>query len=319
MSGDEPAIGGYFSFETNRGSHFHTDALRLNTAKNCLEYILRSREYRNVYIPAFTCKIVQVPFQTLGINFTEYSINDDLEPVGLPQLKNDEAFLYTNYFGIKSTYSEFLSSKYGNRLIIDNAQAFFDKPLYGIDTFYSARKFLGVSDGAYLYTDKPLDLSLTKDISYERMNHLFKRIDLGPEHAYADFNMIERQLSSEPIKLMSTVTECLLGNINYNDVIERRKSNFRFLHRYLAKANLMRFDLSENMVPMVYPYLSSDKNLKNRLIAHRIFVPTYWPNVLEDSEGDSYERYLATYLCPLPIDQRYNEEDMQRIVENILI
>ena len=55
-----------------------------------------------------------------------------------------EAFLYTNYFGLKQGCVKLLEKKYGDHLIVDNAQAFFAKPIKGIDTFYSARKFFGL-------------------------------------------------------------------------------------------------------------------------------------------------------------------------------
>ena len=48
------------------------------------------------------------------------------------------------------------------------------------------------------------------------------------------------------------------------------------------------------------------------MIANRIFVATYWPNINDD---DSHESYLKHHLLPLPIDQRYNEEDMKRIID----
>lgn len=46
--------------------------------------------------------------------------------------------------------------------------------------------------------------------------------------------------------------------------------------------------------------------------------PTYWPELLELCEMDSVEYNLARKLLPLPIDQRYGEEDMQRIIDVIL-
>lgn len=53
--------------------------------------------------------------------------------------------------------------------IIDNAQVYFDVPLEGVDTLYTCRKFLGVSDGAFLYTDTLLSKELPLDKSYDRM------------------------------------------------------------------------------------------------------------------------------------------------------
>ena len=51
-------------------------------------------------------------------------------------------------------------------LIIDNAQAFFAKPLLGIDTFYSPRKFVGVSDGGILATKKILEGVLKNEFTH---------------------------------------------------------------------------------------------------------------------------------------------------------
>ena len=45
------AIGGYFELELRSGERYHKDALCLNTARNCFEYILLARKYKKVYIP----------------------------------------------------------------------------------------------------------------------------------------------------------------------------------------------------------------------------------------------------------------------------
>src|SRR5690606_14912956 len=97
-----------------------------------------------------------------------------------------ECLLYTNYFGIKETTVNRLSRAVKN-LIIDNSQAFFSKPLKGIDTFYSCRKFFGVSDGAYLQSNNLISTKLDRDISVLRVSHLIKSIDLGVEDGYQDY------------------------------------------------------------------------------------------------------------------------------------
>ena len=66
------------------------------------------------------------------------------------------------------------------QLIVDNTQAFCFSDR-GVDTFYSARKFFGVPDGAYLYTDKFLNVELEQDVSCQRCEHLLRRIDEGAE------------------------------------------------------------------------------------------------------------------------------------------
>ena len=93
------------------------------------------------------------------------------------EVDDKDAYVYVvNYYGIlKDEVLVQLSKKY--RIIIDNAQAFFRKPILGIDTIYTCRKFFGVSDGAYLSTDTYMDKELSTDQSYDRMEYLFGRID----------------------------------------------------------------------------------------------------------------------------------------------
>ncbi len=311
------SIGGYFEFELQQGEHFHKDALRLNTARNCLEYILRAKKYDKVYIPYYTCEVVLEPFAKLDIQYEFYSIDWNLAPIFEKTLSSKEAFLYTNYFGLKQNTVETLSKKYHN-LIVDNSQAFFAKPLKGVDTFYSARKFFGVSDGAYLYTDCFLTDELEQDHSYERMTHLLKRMDVSPEFGYDDFKKNDDSLKDQPIRKMSSLTRSILASINYNDILEKRRENYLHLHNELKYKNKFSFDIeSTKDVPMVYPYFSESDALKKKLISQHIYIATYWPNVFEWRKEKDIEYQIADKTIFLPIDQRYREEEMSNVIVSI--
>ena len=260
---------------------FHKEALRFNTSRNAFEYVLRARGYRKVYMPYYTCEVMMSPFRKLGVAFEYYKIDEQLEPTELPTLDVDEAFLYTNYFGLKQMCVTRLAALYGNRLIVDNAQAFFAEPIKGIDTFYSPRKFFGLPDGAYLYTDCLLDSEFDRDISYDRCSHLLKRIDLGAEVGFQDFHKNDDSLIGQPILRMSSLTQSLLGSIYYENVRKQRLANYGKLDSILKSSNLLKFSLDENSVPLVYPYLPKDGSLRDKLIANRIYVARYWPNVLD--------------------------------------
>lgn len=311
------AIGGYFELELRQGEHYHKDAIRLNTARNCLEYILRARHYKKVYIPYYTCEVILEPIQKLGISYEFYHINYDLEPEKIPVLKTEEAFLYTNYFGLKQSCVERLSSIYGNQLIVDNSQAFYAKRIDGIDTFYSPRKFFGVPDGGYLYTDCKLDKEFVQDKSYHRMHHLLIRIEENAEAGYNMFREADASLCNSPIKYMSAISDRLLRNIDYLYVKDIRRQNFSFLHERLSEKNKLKFDLENDAVPLVYPYLQEDVDLKTFLISKKIFVATYWPNVLEWCGERTVEYNITQKLATLPVDQRYIEKDMKKLVNNI--
>ena len=320
------AIGGYPELELRKGKHYHKGAIRLNTARNCLRYILAVRQYQKVYVPYYTCDAVLEPFADAFYYRTTiefYNVTDELRPSNLPMIKEGEAFLYTNYFGLMQGTIRELVKKYKNQLIVDNSQAFFDYPYPGIDTFYSARKFFGVPDGAYLYTDAHLNsygglIINERDFSYDRMNALLKRIDIGAEQGYADFHSIEEKMSNQPIRRMSKLTEAILESIDYETVRKQRIDNFDTLYYALQSSQDIVFIRSEDAVPLCYPFLARNSALRHRLIENKIYVPTYWPNVIETCSKSSIEYKYATHLLPLPIDQRYGQSDMERIVRNVI-
>ena len=307
------AIGGYFSLEIPQREEYHKDAIRLNTGRNCLEYILRVREYKKVYVPYYTCEAVMEPINKLGIPYEFYHIDIHFEIRDRFTLKEGEALLYTNYFGLKQRYVEELAEKVGSRLIVDNTQAFYAKPINGIDTFYTCRKFFGVPDGAYLYCDKEFEEEIEQDYSYERVAHLVKRIDLSAEDGFKDFRRVDDGLDNQPIRKMSKLTHRMMQGIDYEASAQRRRANYQMLHEALGKENNIVFNLEDDAVPMVYPYLVPVEGLREKLIENKIFVARYWPNVLDWTTNDDIEYLLAFQMQPLPIDQRYGEEEISRI------
>ncbi len=308
------AIGGYFSLELPQREEYHKNAIRLNTGRNCLEYILRVRGYKKVYVPYYTCEAVVEPINKLGIPYEFYHIDIHFEIRDRLTLKEGEALLYTNYFGLKQRYVEQLAEKEGNRLIVDNTQAFYAKPIPGIDTFYTCRKFFGVPDGAYLYCDKELDEEIEHDYSYDRLAHLVKRIDLSAEDGFKDFRRVDEGLDNQPIRKMSKLTQRMMQGIDYDTAAQRRRANYQYLHEVLGKENNLELHLNEDAVPMVYPYLVPVEGLREKLIENKIFVARYWPNVLGWTKLDDIDYLLALQMQPLPIDQRYGVEDMNSII-----
>ena len=312
------AIGGYFELELRQGGHYHQKAIRLNTARNSFEYVLRSRQYTKVYIPYYTCEVMLEPIDKLGIDVEFYHINESLEPISIPLLKKNEAFLYTNYFGLKKNCVKHLAEVYGNQLIVDNAQAFYAEPIQGIDTFYSVRKFFGVPDGAFLYTTKKTDQEIEQDVSYERMSHLLKRVDLGAEAGYMDFRNNDDALCNQPVRGMSKLTEAIFSGIDFEASKQQRRTNYTFLDNALNASNRIHLALDSEAVPMVYPYWTDDASLRQKLIKNKVFVATYWPNVKEWAKEGMLEYELAEMLIPIPVDQRYGVGERRESIDIVV-
>lgn len=311
------AIGGYFELELNKGGHYHPDAIRLNSARNCFEYILLARKYKKVYIPYYTCEVMLEPLRRQDVSYEFYHIDESLEPAKNRSLHSDEAFLYTNYFGLKQDCVKRLASLYGTQLIVDNAQAFFAERVEHIDTFYSPRKFFGVPDGGYLYTDCTLMREFPIDISLDRMPYLVQRIDCGAEYGYKSFIKAEESLNKQPIKRMSQLSNSILENIDYRNVKKKRYDNFKYINEMLGGTNRFIWRIDADDIPMAYPYLIYDDHIKDTLISNKIYVATYWPNVQSWSDSNDWEYRLAKYLVALPVDQRYDNHDLSYPINQI--
>lgn len=316
------AIGGYFSLELPflKGNYMHENGIHLNSGRNALEYILKSiPAIQRLWIPYYTCDVILEPLKKLEIPYSFYSIDENLELSETVRLEENEYLLATNYFGIKDAYMHVLASLYGERLIIDNAQAFYAAPIEGIKTVYSPRKFVGLPDGGIAYIKDGLDIGdLEQDISYHRCSHLLKRLDLGAEAGYHDFRENSHLLVNQSIKRMSNLTWNLLQSINFEAIKLQRIQNFNQLHQELSKINRLSIPVSDTFVcPMVYPFYTEDETLKKKLIESKIFVATYWPNVLNWCKEDMLEHELASKVIFIPIDQRIDREDINNIIELI--
>lgn len=317
-------IGGYFSLELNDGWERHQDAVHLNAGRYALEYILKARKYRKVYIPYYICDSVLQPFKRQGVDFEFYHINSQLEPATELLPKDDEAVLYVNYFGLKNRRADTFCYAYKNT-ILDYTQAFYsekgnkyDDKSIQCDTFYSCRKYFGVPDGAYLYTDCYIEEELPQDESFERMTFLTKRIDRSPQEGYADFHANDKGLATVGMRKMSRLTEGMMRSIDYSSKANKRIHNFHVLDKALRESNRFKWTMDDGTVPLVYPYYVEDgAKLRQHLIANKVFCARYWPNVLEWCNPSDWEYQLTMNLVCMPIDQRYTEEDMRFILDCI--
>lgn len=310
-------IGGYFELELNRGKEFHENAHALNLGRNALELILRIKKYKKVYIPFYTCEVILEPLIKTNTFFEYYNLNQDLEPIFSKKMNSDEAFLYTNYFGIKDSFIKKFKYQMKN-LIVDNSQAFFSEPEKNINTFYSCRKFFGVPDGAYLYIDELSNLQFPLDRSENRFSHLIRRIEQDATAGYEAFKNNEEFFIGQPILHMSKITKAFMKNIDYKSCMKRRNENFLILYNNLKDYNELKFSPENQIVPMIFPFLYNNSKLKQELINDRIYIATYWPCVLNLVGKNDFEYYLTKNMIPLPIDHRYTKKTMEFISKKII-
>lgn len=311
-------IGGFLGLETRyRGMERYPNLIALNTGRNALLYLIRAKHISRILIPYFLCNCIKEVCQKNGTDIVYYHIDKDFLPILERDLYDDEFLYCVNYYGVVSRkVFATLKLRY-KRVIIDNAHAFFEPPLEKVDTIYTCRKFLGVSDGAYLQTDTLLNGSLEKDISVNRMKHLLGRIDVSAERYYQEYIKCENLLSKVPLREMSSLTHQILKGVEYGKIIKKRKENYKMLNDSLKHSNHLELKHTP-YAPYAYPYYcEGGMDIRRKLAAHKIYIPTLWPNVVDCAEASELERDYAANILPLPCDQRYESREMNILLEEI--
>ena len=306
-------IGGYLELETFSGKEYHEGALALNCARNCLVLLIESRGMSRVWIPEYLCSSVSAAAERAGARVLAYDILEDFSPDyrSIDSAAGDYLYLVDYYEQLPEASVLEAAERFGGRVVVDEVQAFFRRPVAGLDTLYCCRKFFGVPDGAYLYTSSAPTRELQTDESAGRMRHLLGRFERSASEFYGDSAENDRQFAHEPVRLMSRLTHNLLRAIDYERAAEARERNFAYLSERLAGLNLLAPSTPRGAY--MYPLLIEDAGpVRREMQRRKIYVPTLWPNATgTKGTGGRYARDIL----PLPVDQRYTVEDMAYVCD----
>lgn len=313
-------IGGFLGLElpASRGE-VHAGATALASGRSCWHWIVRHVRPRRVLVPFFICDAVLEPLDAAGVAHTFYPLTER----GLPDLseppRDDELLLAVNYFGLASAAMSTLAAQHGARLVVDDTQAFYRVGEAANWSFNSARKFFGVPDGGFLYgPHRPPhpQPSLTGGCE-----HLTRRLEGDTYASFQLYREHEARIGIE-VRAISELSNRLLAAVDHDAVRAARRRNFDALHQHLGMMNGMPIGVSayEHQVPMCYPFVPEREISREELWRRNLFVPQFWPEVLQRRvSGFERERKLAARLLPLPIDQRYDPEDMIEICDRLRV
>lgn len=308
-------IGGYIELDSYHLPLLHGEAIALNCGRNALAYLIRSRKIRKIWLPKFLCSSVSDVCKKEKVKVYHYSINNSFSFNDI-ELGEEDWLYIVNYYGQLSNIKiEKLAKKY-RRIIIDNAQAYFQIPVKGVDTLYTCRKFFGVADGAFLYTEEFLNEDIPVDVSFDRMRFLLGRYEGTASAFYAEYNQNNHFFANESIKKMSKLTNNLLHGINYEKVKKQRTNNFAYLHDNLHFYNKLQLKIPQGA--FMYPlYVDNGQELRKLLQEKNIYIPILWPDVFNVCGDNELEYDMAKNILPIPVDQRYDIEDMKYIIDEI--
>lgn len=284
----------------------------------------------HILLPDYLCSSVIVPVKTLGLEYSFYPIDEqlELEPSSFAKLyKKDSAILIINYFGLKDLTPQIqaIRSLEEKAIIIeDDVQAYYEfkKPLGDVSfKFTSLRKTFAVPDGGLVKTKYQLPKVETPNTfgQYKAAAALLKSLREGNFNDQIYLEMFEKGES-----LIDSELECGMSNIAIKlfDALEeervkiRRLNNAQYLIGQLKKKGIKPLlPLNEGYVPLFIPItLKRRDSIRKAMFQQGIFCPVHWP--LDGMPVKRGKMMFQTELS-LIIDQRYGRNDMDSIIAEL--
>ena len=318
-------IGSFLELQFPKGLEYYKqeeNIIRLNTGRAAIWHAFRLSGASRIWLPYYQCDSVRDFLLRKGAEVLYYHIDRHFNPVDL-QPEEEDAVLLVNYFGVMSAGRMAERARSYARVIIDNCQAFFCAPLAGAYNVYSARKFIGVPDGAYVMGPEAGAFlsSYPQGYSSDTALFLLQRIEYGCEgKGYASRGINEHRIDTEDVMKMSRLTRTILDGTDYSLIREKRMANFAYAHALFGRVN--RIDPmiygDERTVPMVYPLVVEDDTLLDRLLQAKHFQGHWWSYLLDEVPADTFEYWISRYMIPVTIDQRYGERELDYLADIIL-
>jgi len=338
-----------YEISTTQFSVSGSDSALLSTGRSSESLVLDEIEKRNpgirkiALIPPFTCHTVLEPFIRHGYTVYTHSVDLNLQLNSEMLMKDIEVsgasvVLLHRYFGFDTIRNcEDIIEKSKRRGIVfieDKTQSLFAgyKNLPADYFTGSLRKWAGMPDGGFAvctsgcFAEKPheydKDLTAQKlSASYAKYEYLFNHKGNKQDFLNA-YGRAEAILGAESkYYRISPVSESVFCSLDIKELSAKRRANYRFLYESLKddeRIVSLTGAPDEFAVPLYFPILTEKRQTLQQILAkNSIYAPVVWPKPEDMPAVCEEAEYIYSHILCIPIDQRYGEDDMNRIAECI--
>lgn len=324
-----------------------SDIVFLSTGRGAERFVLDNIQNRIpgtkkiALVPPFTCETVLAPFLERKYEIVTYPIKETLD-VDIEKFEETlmassaQVVLVHRYFGFDTLkgFNTVIEKqrKKGVIIIEDITQCLYSEfPVLMSDYIVgSLRKWGPLPDGGYAicgkgsFCNKPeiYDEMLIKekvDAAYLKFCYLHE--NKGDKQKFLDkFQVAEEILDSETgFFKISPLAVKVQNSLDVEELKRKRRENYSYLYEQVKSFKsfyAITPELEEGVIPLYFAIFSKERNkLQKKLRDNGIYAPIVWPKP-EDMPYicDEAERLYENILC-LPIDQRYDLDDMGRMAE----
>jgi hypothetical protein len=288
------------------------------------------------YLPAYLCYSILQPFKELNLNVRFYNHQHPLKPAINENIKKSLVYII-DYFGTEFASNEDICKFLENNIVIlDITHSIFDRNRFEIEheNFYlisSLRKVFPVPDGGVLYyTNSKFKANKSFPKGYENMleamilkSFYLKNHTETKKYFLSLYKNYEVDKDNDSIQLQDipSISLYILKNIDISNIIARRTKNLKFMYENISDKRHLLFNHDDIKSPFTLPLISENEEkrdaVKEVLIEEDIYPPMHWDiqNIIPKSH--LYEHGLSKKILSVPIDQRYDDEDMSKVVNII--
>ena len=315
--------------ETGCGLSLPFEGSLVFSGRTAIETVLKNLPHaKQALLPSYCCDSMIEPFKKAGISVDFYSVkyeNGLTINVQIPD--GTDILLWCGYFGYRTPMPDMAKfKKSGGVIIEDITHSLFSEKVCNSQSDYlvaSIRKWEPINCGGYcaavngnlehiptsappleFVENKASAMNIKKeylDNFDEQKKKLFLSIFVDSNQWLAK-NYSELVIDYESKKFL----ECV-------DVVKQRqirRNNAHVLHKRLENKIKFLFTEDEMDCPLFVPIIVQNRDeVRKVLTDNKIYCPIHWPHPNAKCESNLYDLELSL-IC----DQRYTEEDMDRIV-----
>lgn len=299
-----------------------------------------------VLIPAYTCQTVITPFEEAGWHCEYYSISrslriDEQSLLDLVEKYHPSLVVVHPYYGMDLDENEksplTMIKQQGVDIVVDLTQCLFSTEDYSFASFIVAsyRKWMPIPDGGYLkslsqrvvisqpesenseFSEREIVAMYLRGQYFENEQQRTKAISIRLSKA-ADF-IAESNIA--PHK-MSQVAYNLMKNENIELNQRCRFDNYTYLYHNILESDKITKVCKDidavTTAPLYFTIYVKDRSSLQKILAQdAIYAPVIWPVEDERVLIDEDVKYIYNHLLAIPCDHRYDQNDMQRVIEII--
>ncbi len=322
----------------------YDNVLKFRSGRDALKAVAREckDKTQTVLLPALCCESMVSPFLMNGYKVVFYKVNpdytadqNDLES----KMEQGCVLLYMAYFGIQPIEEgvlKLLKERYNAILLEDRTQNALHKiPQPNVADFIviSIRKWIAIPDGGILISKERIQKRAEKDEFFATVRQSAMKLKsqyllTGDQRKKDEFreqlNQANHALDKSEMAFdVYGESEKLLAQLDFDKILKDRQKNVIILkHGLMPLAYQGKISFITNqpeLSTLYFPIIISDRDrVQGELAKKGIYCPVIWP-VPEQAKGVcAVAEKTAEKMLAIPCDQRYGEQDMKFIVEQVI-